>query len=370
MQESKELVARRDFGSTEIANVIEQQSAAVAAREQALVQARFIMALQRPRNLEDARVRLKDACKIFEFADEAWYSRPAGKEYNENTGQWEEKMAEGFSIRFAEEAGRALGNMLSDSQIIAETPEERIVHVWAMDLETNFTRGVSLSIPKTVERKTPRRGQIVLQERETSKGEKVFICAANRNEMATTQANLVAKAERQCILKMIPAWILRDCQNEIRKTLTAEVRQDPDAARRKMLDAFAEYKIMPSDIQAYLGHTTDRMTAEEVIALRNIYRAITQGETTWDEIMAAREPHGTAQAARDVAEEKIARMKEQRNTTPANESEGGAQKAESDASAPLGETPSADGGTHDEIPGPARPGLTEPKRRLTLGGRR
>jgi hypothetical protein len=310
-------IVRQEFGALESVNVVEQAAQAIAARETALVQARFVMALQRKRDLENVRVLLKQACGIYGFADEAWYSRPAGRELNEETGEWEQKNAEGFSIRFAEEAGRTMGNLLSDSQIVAETFEERLVHVWAMDLETNFTRGVTISVPKLVERKSLKKGQVPLTERTNSKGDKVYVVSATPAELNTTHANLVAKAERQCILKMLPAWIQAECKAKILETLAGEISKDPKAFARRIIDNFAELQVLPSDLQAFVGHTLDRLTEKELADLRNAYSAIKDGAATWDEVMEVRHP-GSADAQADVAARKLEELRRQEAARKAN----------------------------------------------------
>lgn len=305
------LIARQDFGGQDLMNVTDLAASAVTARETALIQSRFIMAMQRTRKLENVRVALKKACEIWEFADEAWYSRPAGKEKNEKTNQWEMKYAEGFSIRFAEEAGRAMGNLMSDSQIVVETAEERIVHVWAMDLEQNFTRGVSLSIPKVVERKFLKDGQTAISERVNSEGKPVYTVASNTGELLMSTNNQVAKAERQCILKMIPAWILRDCKDTILKTLAKEVKDNPDAAKRKLIDSFSDMRIFPTDLEMFIGHSLDRVVVKEIEELRQVYRSLSQGEATWEEWVTAKNPSGSDEAAQAVGKLKFERLKKE-----------------------------------------------------------
>jgi hypothetical protein len=59
---------RVGFGTTELERMRETQGSALAARAQAEVQARYIVALQRPRNVEQFRVRLLEHCKRPGFA--------------------------------------------------------------------------------------------------------------------------------------------------------------------------------------------------------------------------------------------------------------------------------------------------------------
>src|SRR5690348_15141612 len=97
---------RVGFGQTEVELVRETQGTALAARAQAEVQARYIVALQRPRNVEQFRVRLLEHCKRPGFAAVAAYEKPVG-------GQ----KIKGPSIRFVETALQVFGNVLPEETI-------------------------------------------------------------------------------------------------------------------------------------------------------------------------------------------------------------------------------------------------------------
>ena len=70
-------VARQGFGEQSL----ERRSSAamaMAERARAEVQARYIVALQRPRNVDEFRLRLIDHCKRDGFARAARYKKPIG----------------------------------------------------------------------------------------------------------------------------------------------------------------------------------------------------------------------------------------------------------------------------------------------------
>ncbi len=75
---------------------------ALAAKEIASVQARYVMAAARPRSWMEARTRILRECERPGFAEAAWYSKPIGAG----------KSVGGLSIRFAEAAARYAGNVL------------------------------------------------------------------------------------------------------------------------------------------------------------------------------------------------------------------------------------------------------------------
>src|SRR4051812_3002460 len=106
--------------------VVETASTAVAAREKAAVEARFLVAINRPRNPDAARVRLLARAKAPQFAAVAEYAKPVGG-----------KKVRGASIRMMEEIARQWGNVDVQSPVVFDDDERRIIRVTATDLESN-----------------------------------------------------------------------------------------------------------------------------------------------------------------------------------------------------------------------------------------
>ena len=121
-----------------LAGVHETAISASAAQARASVEARFVMALHRPRDIDNVRVRLLKECKRPGFAEVARYSRPIG-----NT------KIEGPSIRFAEAAIRHMGNIDAQAHTIYDSAENRILRVEVTDLETNATYSKEITVRKT-----------------------------------------------------------------------------------------------------------------------------------------------------------------------------------------------------------------------------
>lgn len=275
---------RRDFAGTMLA-VTSAATDALVAKARADVEARWIMAMRMPRNLDDVRQCMLRECKRPGFADVATYARPVGNKKNERTGEWEQAFAEGLSIRFAEMAARAMGNMQPDVQTIFDDDRLRIVRVTVTDFESNVTWSKDLSIRKTVERKQLKKGQRSLQERTNSYGDRVFVVEATDDEVAVKEAAQVSKAARTLILRMVPGH-LQDEMFDLCKQVSADKQaKDPNAARVRLLDAFASVGVMPSDLEQYLGHTTERLAPAELEVLRKIYASINTGEASWQEII-------------------------------------------------------------------------------------
>ncbi len=111
--------------------IIYSDPAAVAAAEtaKARIQSAYVMAMQRPRNEDQARIRILEACKRPAFAARVEFSKPVSG-----------RAIKGPSIRFAELALREWSNVLSDVQVIYEDASVRRVKVTIIDLEMTSLR--------------------------------------------------------------------------------------------------------------------------------------------------------------------------------------------------------------------------------------
>ena len=287
-------------------------AAAAEARETAMVQARFLMALKRPRNVLQARSKILDACRRPGFAESALFRKPVGKKKNEATGKWEQQFVEGPSIRFAEEALRALGNVDIRQQVIFEDDEKRIVCVTVMDLESNVAFPTEIAISKRVERSSLKEGQKAISQRMNSWGKPVYLVEASEDEVLTKQQAQVSKSLRTSALRIVPGDILEDALNQIKLTLTQRDKADPKAALKKLVDSFQGQGIYPAELEKFLNHTLEMVTPAEIQDLRGIYQSLKDGEATWPSILAA---------AAEAKEEKE-KGKSKGNEKPEGEPEG------------------------------------------------
>src|SRR5260221_14526718 len=97
---------REGFGEREMMMQAERAAIAQSAKAKAEVVARFIVALQRPRDMDDVRARLLRERERPEFAKAARYPVP-------NPGS-------GFTLSFAEAAMPHMGNMYVSAPCIFE----------------------------------------------------------------------------------------------------------------------------------------------------------------------------------------------------------------------------------------------------------
>lgn len=257
---------------------------AMAAKAKAEVEARYVIALQRPRNINQARSTILDACKRPRFAEGARYRKPVGGG----------KTVDGLSIRFAEEAIKAMTNISTDSMIVWEDSDKRNIRVTVTDLESNTTYSDDILINKTVERRQLKDGQEAIEQRINSRGDKVYIVAATEDDMANKVNAAKSKVIRNSGLRLVPQDILEEAEDVILETLR-KGGQDPKAETKKICDAFASIGVKPAELERLLGHSLESISPKELIDLRATFAAIRDEETTWHAVIATAGPKKPAQ---------------------------------------------------------------------------
>lgn len=257
---------------------------AAAAGQTALVQARFIVARAQPRRMQQVRLELIEECKRPDFAMEdlkgqgnsALYRRPVGN------GQY----TEGLGIRYAELAERHMGNMMSSAMTVHDDDNYRIKYCFVLDLQTNNSWEDTISIPKTVERKYLKEGQIPISSRLNSNNEMVYLLKSTDDEILLKESNLVSKKLRTLILRFVPEDIKQACIDTIKQVRASKVAEDPDAYLRKVIDGMWQVNVDVEMLEEFLEHPIKQCTPVEITNLQGIWAALKAGETTWAEIMA------------------------------------------------------------------------------------
>ena len=267
------------FGG-QIAPMAETASTAVAAQAKAMVEARYIMAMHRPRDMDGVREKILKECRRPSFAAVARYQKPIGKDKS----RW----PTGPSIRFAEAAVRCMTNITVETMTVYDDREKRIVRVTVTDLEANVPYAQDVTITKTIERRQAKQGDTVLRTRTNSYGDTVYILEATDDDIVNKQQALISKAVRTLGLRLIPGDIVDECMEEVVRVQQKTDAQDPDAARRHLLDSFGNIGIRVEQIKEYLGHDGGSLTPPELADLRALYSAIRDGETNWREVMDSR----------------------------------------------------------------------------------
>jgi hypothetical protein len=276
MNDNQAIVTREEFGATEIATTGETVASVLAARAKAEVEARLIMAMKRPRDWLVVRGKILAACERPGFADEAWFRKPIGHG------------VEGFSIRFAEEALRSMGNMDARSTVVWDDDQKRILSVEVFDLENNISIPTNVVVPKTIERKKLKKGETAISTRINSYGDAVYLREATDDEVMQVQNSLISKAMRNGILRLLPGDIQAEAKRRIYEIRHGDAARDPKAFARRTADGFAAHGVSPSDLAVYLGHDLASCSLPELEELRALWKAIDDGEATWGEAIRAK----------------------------------------------------------------------------------
>lgn len=264
----------------------ETAAGAAAAQVKALVEARYMVALSRPRDMDQVREKLLKECKRPSFAEVARYNKPIGKGII------------GPSIRFAEAAIRCMGNIVIDEMTVYDDPDKRIIQVSVTDLEGNVPYTTSVTIEKTVERRNKKADDVVIRERTNSYGDRVYILQAGEDEILNKKNAIISKAIRTLGLRHVPGDLIDEAMELVTKTMADRDAQDPDAARRKILDAFAALNVPIAELKKYVGHDLASMSPAEIADMRALHSAIKDGEATWKSAIEARFPDAAERASR------------------------------------------------------------------------
>ena len=262
-------ISKRDE-QTAIGNVQSQ-------RETALLQAQFVIAIQKPRDEMDATQRLRDVCRNRIFANKAYFDIPRGG-----------KSITGFTIRFAEEALRLWGNISCSSTITNMDDESIVVHISVIDVERNVSVGRDTIISRVIERRKVQEGRKLIGTRKNSRGQTLFLYSATPDELAERIAAVESKVKRSEGLRLIPAHIKEELWEIIGDTVTSDVslRDKKEKYVAKWLDNLSSVGIPVSEVREYFGGTPlSGMTKEQWQKLLGIYNAIQSGNTTWREVM-------------------------------------------------------------------------------------
>jgi len=297
--------------------------ASIAAAETAKqrIQAAYIMAHHNPRNVEQARQNILSACKRPKFAELAQYSKPIG----------DNDAITGPSIRLAEHCLREYGNIDCDISVVYEDNNIRRVKVHLTDLQTIAHFNKEISITKTVERKN-KKGRDVLGERLNKWGDTVYIVVATEDEMQMKEAAAISKVIRNEGLRLIPADIVDEALEVARQTREGNIKEDPIAYARKIIDSFDAMGVKAAQLEKYLGHPVQESNPTELDRLRAMHTSMKSDGVPWSdltdqssegEVAVKKAPttkKATSKAAKKVAAAKEAEEKEDLSTAEPNTS--------------------------------------------------
>jgi hypothetical protein len=274
--------------------VQETASTMAAAQGKAQVEARYVMAMRNPRNWDQVRSDILNECKRPSFADNksVYYNKPIGRDG-----------VQGLGIRFVESALRHMRNVLIDPIMIFEDDAKEVHRVTVTDLEANITYSMDVKVSKTVERSKPADDGTYISMRTNSYGKKTYLVPAQDDDLLNKRGAQISKAIRTLGLRIIPGDFQDEAIDIVKQVRLNETAQDPAAARKKVVDAFAEIGVKAVDLVTYLGHAIDQCSPAEIVSLRGLYGAIRDGEATWAEAMenkAQQDGEGTPVASKEL----------------------------------------------------------------------
>jgi hypothetical protein len=254
---------------------IESAATAVASQAKAMVEARYTIALHRPRNWDQVRQDLLRECRRPAFAHNksAYYRKPIGAG------------VEGLGIRFVEVALRCMTNVLIETTMIFEDAQKEVHRVSVTDLEANVTYPLDVKVSKTVERNKPADDGSYISVRKNSYGKDVYTIPANDDDLLNKRAALISKAIRTLGLRIVPGDLCDEAEEIIKKIRTDKAASDPESERKGIVDAFGSIGVKASQLTEYLRHDIDACSPSELVDLRGLFGAIKDGEATWSTVM-------------------------------------------------------------------------------------
>jgi hypothetical protein len=260
----------------ELGGPLEAAAVALTAQVEAKIKAQFFLARQFPRTWMDVRTKLLKAFERPMLAEGAIYSKPMGGS----------KKVEGLSIRFAEEAFRAMGNIIVDTMLVSDDEDKRVYIVSGMDTETLSSIPMTVVVTKEMERSSVRGGDVVLRQRENSNGGKTYVIKArSEDDYRAKEMALLQKARRDVILFLTPGDIKEECEQKIRETVANRDKSDPQGAINRMVLAFHGVGVSAAEIEKYLKHKVETINLAELHVLRTLFNMIKEGEGTWSDVI-------------------------------------------------------------------------------------
>lgn len=238
----------------------ELQTGAAFARAQAEIQAAIVIAKRYPRQEEVAYTRLLKAATRPSFAEDCAYSFPRG-----------DTQVTGPSVVLAREAARIWMNLRHGLAVLRDDSDTRLIRGWAWDLETNTYCEADDDFSKEIQRYVGKGRERHLEWVEPDE--------RDLRELTNRRGAILV---RNCILQLIPRDIIDETIAAADKTLQGNARQDPDAWK-KVVKTFDEINVPIGQLVAFVGHSIAECSPAELTRLRQIYKSIADGNSTWAE---------------------------------------------------------------------------------------
>jgi hypothetical protein len=241
------------------------------------IEASIVLARQFPRDEDHGLQKIVRACRRPAFAEKVEYRFPrAGKTVH------------GGSIYFARECARVWGNIQFGFSIVDDSETHRTVRGWAWDLENNSRQFAEDTFQKLIQRK----------DRSTGVTNWVVPDERDLRELTNKRA---AMAVRNCILHMIPFDVREAAIAEADRTRSAEVKKDPDEAKRSVVLGFDQLNVPSPELEEYLGCKIGQASPDQIKKLKEVYVSVRDGQSVWiDHLSAVRQDRADAAGGGDL----------------------------------------------------------------------
>jgi hypothetical protein len=234
--------------------------AALATRQAQEVQAAVIMAKRFPRDWVDVESKLIMSCKRPKLAEIAVYEYPRGG-----------TKVTGPSIRLAEAAAQAMGNIDFGWTEIQRLEDKSICTAYAWDIENNIRRTTTFTVPHYRDKTDFKTNQ------------KIKVRLTDDRDIYEMCANQASRRMRGCILQVVPGDLVDLAISECEKTLRANLGTVQEQAGKWAKLFEKEYKVKPESIMKYLGSRPETWTQNDIFRLRKLYNALQDNMTTAEE---------------------------------------------------------------------------------------
>lgn len=238
------------------------QPSVIQSLERAMIDTQVATAHQYPRSLATFQKRALDMATLDEeTAESCIYVRPVGKEYNQTTGKWEEKFAEGPSVRLAEIVGACYGNLRVAARIIEQTERYVKCEGVAHDLEMNIA-WKSEVVESTV----------------TKKGEPY-----SERTRALAAKGALSKAARDALFKVVPRALCKRIYDRCKGIATGEGKP-LDTRRAKVRAWLTNIKVSDERAFSALGvKGWEEVGEDQLVTLTGLKTGITDKELSIEE---------------------------------------------------------------------------------------
>jgi hypothetical protein len=238
-----------------IADFISQTTAVEQARAVAEVQAAVVVAQQIPRNMDRALADMRDATGRLALAEQAFYRV-------QNRGS-------GPTVHLMRELARIWGNVDYGVKELHrdDSAGQSEILTYAWDLQTN-TRSVRSFLVPHARMKSGRQEKLI-----------------DLGDIYLNNQNVGARAVRECISTVLPAWFRVEAEARCHDTLKNGEAGGESLAKRieGMIQAFGALGVRVEQLEQKIGRKRGVWDGSHVAEMVVIYQSIQRGEVSKDD---------------------------------------------------------------------------------------